>query len=87
MLKAGGWEKLKLPPWAACWGATEGAVERAGDVPPPPPNANTPVLLEDAPNAVAPPNWKPGREREKRDHYFIHGDLTHSLLPTALRRQ
>ena len=59
MLNAWGWE-LKLNPGAAAWGAMEGLAEGgAGEAAEPTPKVNTPEVLFVAPNALAPPNWKP----------------------------
>lgn len=58
ILKVGGAAKLKPLPGALGWGAMEGVAEGAGDPPGAPPKANTPVLLLEVPNTLAPPNWK-----------------------------
>lgn len=54
---------MKPLPGALGWGAMEGVAEGAGDPPGAPPKANTPVLLLEVPNTLAPPNWKhpPGK--------------------------
>lgn len=58
-MNAGGCEKLNPPPGA--WGGMEGLAGGAGEAAGPPPKVNTPPpeALFGAPNALAPPNWKP----------------------------
>lgn len=59
ILKEGGCVKWNPPPGAEGGCAMEGVAVGAGGAPDPAPNAKTPVLPLGAPNALAPPNWKP----------------------------
>lgn len=56
ILNVGGCEKLNAPPGAPAWGAMEGLAGGAGDAADPAPKVNTPELLFEGPNPLAPPN-------------------------------
>lgn len=56
ILNAGGCAKLNPPPGVPAWGAIEGLAGGAGVAADPAPKVNTPALLFEGANPLAPPN-------------------------------